>query len=400
MPVLNYLYPESKQINSGFILKLLDKVPSYITYFSELFGQYPFINEKYGHAEWLISGGMEHSTVSFMGHYAWSDMLIIHELAHQWFGDQYTCATWNDIWLNEGFATYAELLMYEHEAKKDPTMQYKYDNWFITNTTRILNDGREGSVYNPYPDDYNRTFSSVLSYRKGGMVLHQLRTVLGDDVFFHAVRTFLDESQFNFVTTEDFKQSLKNSTGRDLTEFFNDWIYGEGYPVFDLTITGNAINNVYLKVDQTQTHPSVSFFETLFKVKFIGPGNESVIREFNLTQNHQTFQITDIPFEIKEVVFNPNLDVIAKENKITVINEVIKSEESVKIIMNPVSNLLAVTSTDRIQGIRIYDQSGRLIESANVNHTSFFMPTTNWHTGIYIVKVESSKGDFSKKIRK
>ncbi|MDR2920560.1 MAG: T9SS type A sorting domain-containing protein [Tannerella sp.] len=392
MPIQNYIYPGRTQENYNFVLKTLDEVPSYITYFNELFGEYPFKNEKYGHAEWGNSGAMEHSTITFM-HQSWLRRIIIHELAHQWFGDQITCATWSDIWINEGFATFAELLMELCEGNDC------IENRHIQLST-IFEYAKEGSVYNPEPDNYDRTFDYFLTYQKAGFVINQLKNYLGEDVFFEAIRNFLKEKQFGFVTTEDLKQSLMNFTGVDLTEFFNDWIYGEGYPVFDLAVVSNAVNDIILKVDQSQTHPSVSFFETPFKVEFIGDNNQSEIKEFNLTHNHQTFHITDLPFAIQQIRFNPHAEIIAKENNISVNNEKITSEDFVKIELNPVSNLLTISSPEPIINIQIFDISGRLVQTYKCDNIYYSIPTFDWSSNIYLIKVNLSERSISKKVKK
>lgn len=392
MPILNYIYPGRSQEGYNYILETLDEVPSYITYFNELFGEYPFKNEKYGHAEWRNNGAMEHSTITFMDQ-SWGRMIIIHELAHQWFGDQITCATWSDIWINEGFATFSESLI--QLCEENDCIESRHILLDV-----IFEYAKEGSVYNPEPDSYNRTFDYILTYEKAGLVVNQLKNYLGEDIFFDAIRNFLKEKQFGFVTTEDLKQSLMNFTGVDLTEFFNDWIYGEGYPIFDLTVTSNTINDVVLKVDQSQTHPSVSFFETPFKVEFIGNNNQSEIKEFNLTHNHQTFQITDLPFAIQKIKFNPYAEIIAMENSISVNNEKIMTENTVKIDLNPVSNLLTISSPEPIVNIQIFDISGRLIQAHKCDDIYYSIPTFDWTNGIYLIKVDLSERSISKKVKK
>lgn len=126
IPIINYLYPETMSNWTG----QLDQVPSHIQFLSEKFGEYPYKNEKYGHAQWNRNGGMEHSTMSFMGKFTFN--LVVHELAHMWFGDKVTCATWHDIWLNEGFADYCTGLMTEYyQGEQD------FNSWKSTRVQEI-----------------------------------------------------------------------------------------------------------------------------------------------------------------------------------------------------------------------------------------------------------------------
>ena len=131
--ILDYAYPESvteAQLTSDYTVQAVEL-------FSNLFIPYPFYKEKYGHAQFGWGGGMEHQTMTFLC--CFYDMLITHELAHQWFGDYVTCGSWKDIWINEGFATYCEVLALEHfnsesvtSWKEDEVIDYTFGNGWIS----------------------------------------------------------------------------------------------------------------------------------------------------------------------------------------------------------------------------------------------------------------------------
>ena len=149
--------------------------------FSDLIGLYPFNREKYGHMQANLGGGMEHQTMSTMG--GFSQDLTSHELAHQWFGDKVTCATWSDIWLNEGWASYLEYLY------RQTISQSTADSW-MTSTHNSARGAATGSVYVPAGASVSRIFSSSLTYKKGAAVLHMLRYVMGDSAFLPAPTNF------------------------------------------------------------------------------------------------------------------------------------------------------------------------------------------------------------------
>ncbi|NJO90434.1 MAG: M1 family metallopeptidase [Chloroflexia bacterium] len=156
----------------------IDKTADFLILFSKLFGLYPFYEEKYGHCVAPIGGGMEHQTMTTLYNYSYT--LVSHELAHQWFGDHTTCSTWQDIWINEGFASYCEYIAYENLGTKSEA-----ESWMQNAQTRALREA-EGSVFVPFTsaNDEYRLFSSNLSYKKGAVILHMLRNEINDDSVF------------------------------------------------------------------------------------------------------------------------------------------------------------------------------------------------------------------------
>jgi aminopeptidase N len=195
-------------------------------FYSTIYGEYPF--DKYGMATAYPfgAGGMEHQTMTTI-HRSWltnggSQDGIAHELSHQWWGDMVTCATWADIWLNEGFATYSEALWEEHFNGTQAFRDY------MEKIKNFLNLSWQSPIYNP-PPQY--LFGSAV-YRKGGWVLHMLRYVLGDSTFFNVFKTYRTRFQYAAATTDDFSSAASAAAGKDMKWFFNQWIYRKGWPVY------------------------------------------------------------------------------------------------------------------------------------------------------------------------
>ncbi|NDW09910.1 M1 family aminopeptidase [Dysgonomonas sp. 520] len=384
MPIINYVYPESLESAKA----TLDNVPTVIQLFNNLFGDYPYKNEKYGHAQWLWSGGMEHATISFMKNF--SQGLINHELMHQWFGDKVTCATWNDIWLNEGFATYGEGLFYEHLLGEED-----FTDWKGRSINGIIGNCKEGSVYNPMPEDEDRTFDSNLSYTKASMVVHMLRKKLGDEAFYSGIKNYLNspELAYGFATTEDLKTCLQNSSGADLDEFFNDWVYGEGYPLFDIQVNQQLSGKTVVKINQKTTHNSVDFFETPFSIQFFGSNSETITKHFDLTENNQSFE-TDIPFTIKEIKFNPTHDIIASIEAIHIGNINLTGYNELSVYPNPARDYINLTASSPIESASIYDLSGKLlISTSSINNISTSLNIVPLPQGSYILKVRMANNN-------
>jgi len=220
--------------------------------FSNLFILYPFTNEKYGHMMAPLGGGMEHQTMSTMGSFGMD--LIAHELAHQWFGDMVTCATWNDIWLNEGWASYGEYLHRQYVIS-----QTSASDW-MNATHNSARSATTGSVYVPASGitNVNRIFSSALSYKKGAAVLHMLRNEINNDsLFFGGARRYLNAKRHSVATTDEFRDIMELHSGVSLSSFFQDWVYGEGFPTYD--VRWNWRDSVlWVQSSQTTSAPTVT----------------------------------------------------------------------------------------------------------------------------------------------
>lgn len=251
MPVNFWIYPESDTTNNrNAWLKCVDMLTAFSP--EGRFGLYPFSNEKYGMYQFGFGGGMEHQTCTGQG--VFDESVTAHELGHQWWGDNVTCATWNHIWLNEGFATYSEAVW--EEWKPGSTGLPALKAAMAARKPGSVN----GTVWSPSTTDMNRIFSSDFSYRKGGWVLHMLRKVMGDADFFTALRNYRTQYAFGSATTEEFQAVCEAVEGQSLNWFFQQWIYQPGAPTYQFgwrNVAANGQNylEVYFNQTQTGTYP-------------------------------------------------------------------------------------------------------------------------------------------------
>jgi hypothetical protein len=216
MKIHFYVFPD----NYDLYFELNERVNDMIWVFSQIFGEYPFIEEKYGHADCLLGGAMEHQTCTSFGF--WTEWLYAHELAHQWWGDLITCDSWHHIWLNEGLASYSEAIWFEVLYPEYPANQYLMDN-------RHYLGGGTVYVEDPLTEPI---FDGNLSYNKGAWVIHMLRYVMGDSITGDVLRAYAaaPEHRYGTATTEEFQAICEQISGMNLDKFFHQWIYEEFYP--------------------------------------------------------------------------------------------------------------------------------------------------------------------------
>lgn len=243
MPVEFYVFPES----FASWVTGMDRVVPMLNAFSGAYGQYPFVNEKYGISQFTFGGGMEHQTIS--GQNSVSESLTAHELAHQWWGDMITCATWHDIWLNEGFATFSEALWLERKAGGTLAA-------YLAGMVARKPTSTSGTVYVNDISTVNSIFNSTNVYRKGSWVVHMLRGMLGDTTFFQGLANYRAAFAGSSATTADLRNVLEQTSGRDLGVFFDQWVMNGGSPAYNYAWRARnvgGVDYVYLEVDQTQT---------------------------------------------------------------------------------------------------------------------------------------------------
>jgi hypothetical protein len=389
-PIINYIYPES--FNTSLQTQL-SQTPLLLNLYSDLFELYPFHNEKYGHAQFGWGGGMEHTTVSFM--IGFDRQLIAHELAHQWFGDKITCGSWKDIWLNESFATYAASLVYENF---DGAAAFVADK---TSMVNYITSSTGGAIYltDLEATNVNRIFDSRLTYNKGAMVLEMLRFKMGDVAFFQAIKNYLADSTlaYGYALTSNLKSHLEAVYGSSLTGFFNDWIYNQGYPSYTITAQNLGPGQARFTVNQTQSHPSVNYFEMPVPIRIYGASGQIQDLVLNNTINGEVFT-QSVNFPISSIEFDPDKHLISKNNNISLGNEIFDLEKAISLYPNPVSDSVHIQLPDTIylESVTIFNNLGQVVlEDSKIDFS-----LSSISSGVYEIQIQTSEGLYHKKIIK
>lgn len=395
LPMQTYCYPESIDLfrtNTPFVLDALQL-------YYNLFHEYPFIKEKYGHVQFGWGGGMEHQTSTFI--VTPNESLMAHELGHQWFGDKITCASWQDIWLNEGFATHLASIYMENKYPASALVNRKNEIASITSFP-------DGSVFVDDTTNVNRIFNGRLSYTKGSHLLYMLRWKLGDSVFFKGLRQYLKDTAvvYGYARTQDLKRNLEQVSGTDLTEFFKDWFYGQGYPSYNIKWSQLGSNYVSIKISQATSHSSVNFFAMPVALQFKNASQQKTIVVDNKTNNEVFYR--NIGFVADTVIIDPEYWLISKDNTSEKITDTITGQNLIQIFPNPVQNQLYVYVRNLNfpdAAITLYNAMGQLIfrKQVSVYNGSAFeeIPLYNLSSGVYFIKLQSGNSlKFVKKIVK
>jgi aminopeptidase N len=389
LEILNYVYPEDSVSLRGTTSDIVRTIALFEQYFSP----YPFKKEKYGHAECNFGGGMEHQTMTFLGRKSYNFHTITHELAHQWFGNMVTCGSWEDIWLNEGFATYSVLLAYEY--------LFTDDYWFQIYLQELKNgviSKPQGSVFCNDTTSVPRIFSSSLSYLKGACLIHMLRWLLGDDNFFQAIRNYLNDPalKYSFARTRDLKKHLEMQSGKDLTRFFDDWFYGSGIPDYSISVQQTNLNTEVI-INQTPFNSNVDFFAMMVPIKFKGEGVKDTTIVFDHTFSGQTFNI-EPGFKIDSIFFDPNKKILYRNADISV-NQLQSSlsrtegVENIQIATNPAKAILKLKlNSGKINYLQIVGLDGKQEISIPYKHEGSIVEVDirNLQNGVHILKAGTS----------
>ena len=392
-------------------------VVNMIKFMSEKFIEYPF--EKYGMVtiQPFSYGGMEHQTITALNRLYLKNIdrygrniefssqnVIMHELAHQWIGDLVTCATWNDLWINEGGAVWCESLWQEHKYGE---MYYEWSFLGRRDFYLYYDDGIElPPIYGLPIED---VFNTSLVYFKSSWVYHMLYAALGHDKFLNAMRGLMKEYGNKSLDTKNFSDYLKKSipdSKIDFDTFFEQWIYKPGHPIFDMTVNtkqDNGLNIVKVRLNQVQDFGDVpKVFVNPVAIEFYGPNK---IRHFDtlyVNKREQEFEL-NLPF-MPDLAFIDTTFIFCEVRENTISGVKIAESDDIntlKIYPNPViagnnaTLFFNIKNSDFVE-IGIYDIFGRKeldVYSAYCESGAydFKFNTSGMASGAYMIRIKTSK---------
>jgi aminopeptidase N len=390
----NFLIPSSPYYPIHLVA--LEKANQLMYLYSEKYGTYPFKNEKFGNCV-IGEGweGMENQTLCTMGYlvldttmthlsgvfYCWG---TAHELAHHWFGDYVTCATWSDVWLNEGMGTY-----FEYVAIQNMESQARADFW-MNAINSYIKTAPGGSVYVPISQSTiaARIFDPRLSYGKGASVMHMLRYEINNDsIFFTALRNYLNAFAYSNATTEDFKQSVASTTSTNFDDFFSQWIYGEGYPIFHLNWS-QANDTLTVLSNQTTSAAITPLFKTHFDLKISFTTGDTTIRLFQ-GANNEVYKLC-FSDEVTSITFDPKGWLLQSNDIHIGITENI-TNSSFDVFPNPAKEKITLTlkQGNKIKNakISVFNVQGQLVMQQQITEEKTEIDISRLAKGNYYIQL-------------
>lgn len=369
-------------------------LPNMTTIFSNLFGEMPF--EKNGFAAVSsYGGGMENQTLTTISN-GWSSVtsLISHEYAHQWFGDMITNATWADLWLNEGFATYMEAIY-----KEQITGYSAYKTNIVNNASSYMSGNPGWAIYNPAwaitTPPTGTLFNGPITYYKGSCVLHMLRYTIGDSLFFAGMKAYATDT-VNFkmknALTDDFTAKMSSVAGQDLTWFIDEWVKQPNHPTYQngYNFTNMGSGNWRINFLAYQTLATTVFHKMPITLKFsFSTGADTTVRVMN-DANSQLFSFF-FNRQPTSVVFDPNNDIVIKTATISVgINNtpsIIPARFAVyqnyPNPFNPTTNIKFEIPKNTFVTLKVYDVVGKEVATLINEERNAGSYNVDWNASFY-----------------
>ncbi len=397
----HFIWPEdSAQSRTAF-----SHMPNAMYLFDSLYGRYPY--HRYGQdAVYPFAyGGMEHIEMTTI-HRNWitnnSENGMAHELSHQWGGDKVTCVDFRDVWLNEGFATYSDANYNWYRFGADSfvgTMRNRANSYFSA----------DASSRRPlYAPPSGQEFNWGYSYCKASWVYHMLR-YLDQNIYFSTVRAYLDSFAYGTASTEDIKRVFGQAYGTDLTWFFNEWVYGQGHPEYNVWWSSAASGPSYLvKINmfQVQTNaPPVFHMPVQVRLNWTG-GDTTVTIAVAAANEYREFTVSH---NVTSITFDPGYWILCRVNTYIGTDEIPGPQTitDLSVSPNPFRRATRISAGIRNEsatlhgglGISIYDISGRVVKSFILPATCSSLPTIVWNgtdqtgqsvpAGIYFLQAQT-----------
>lgn len=400
MPI--YFYYKSGE-NPGYIQSIIGDMA---THFSDRFGIHPFEKDGFATLNSLFQwGGMENQSLTSLCNNCWGESLIAHEFAHQWFGDMISPATWAEIWLNEGFATWGEAIWTEFDGGYDAYLDEIQGNanyYFSANPGTVISDP-DWAVNTP---PLNVMFNYALTYMKSSCVVHQLRYVLGDEVFFEAVRSYtLDTENFRYksATTTDFNAKFSEVSGQNLDWFFEEWIYSPNHPIYDNTYSfdQNGSGDWVVNFQATQVQTNAPFFTMPLEITVVYTDNsDTTIRFFNDVNNQYfSFELSKEPMSL---YFDKDNEIVLKQASLStgifdqpeISNLKLEQNQPNPFSEKTIINYSIATATH--VKISLFDLKGNMLnvmvdEMKNAGKHNYIFSKNGLAAGVYYYSVEAGK---------
>ncbi len=393
-----YCYPEGT--DSVLVQNFIYDSPYYLAFYetdilktgdmievqSDYFGLYPHHEEKYGHCAVELNGGMEHQTMTTVGKFDFA--LVAHELGHSWFGNYITCATWQDIWINEGFAVYSEYLTSQAMRTEAETQ-----NWLELNA-EYAKEYTDGSVYIPFSEvgDPQRIFDYYLTYKKGGMLVHMLRYLLGDSLFFDVLQAHLDEHGNSVATGDDFKSVVEDVSGMNFDDFFNQWYYGEGYPIYDVE-WHQANDTVYINTSQAGSCAQAPLFTIPPEYMLYYENGDSLLVQLTQDAYSVSHKIPE-PNTVDSIVFDPHLWLI-QENMVQEVSSIPEHHLSCEVFPNPARSGVQIKMQHTGTYIcELTDIHGKTLKHEPFSSAFYRLDLSDINSGVYFLRILNEKNAF------
>ncbi len=366
------------------------EMPKVMDFFSNVFGEYPYAKEKYGMTQLGFYSGIENQTNAIVNNMGPAKFYTsVHELAHMWFADAITCATWQHGWLNEGFASYSEALWNEHALGKEKYIQDMLESSHFEGGTLLL----------PPTDDPFKVFVASI-YNKGQWTVHMLRGVMGDEAFFKAIKEYAQDMRFKhgFATTEDLQAICEKHHKKPLDWFFKQWVYGEFFPTYTVNYTqAKKGKSVELQLQQLKRTTSPAVFNMPMKVLMTFDDNTTQVESIDNSREseHYSFKVAEGK-TLKKLTIDPDEWILKQipSETFTRGTKFVFQINSMNIAADNTSLSLIILSPKK-QDLKatIYDLTGKEVFTQDLPSITklkdvIITPKTALKPGMYKVKIE------------